>query len=290
MIPFNLPGDRELHEAFPYTFKIHRLTADVPPHTHNFLEYTYAFYGRGTEIINGIERPIQAGTFTLLLPHQVHQIRITRGQELHLYVGAIGLQAIYGSDDAADASLNELLLRAGTEGEPSYQLDEGISRQLLPIFETMHQEILGNRPLSQLMFKTKLTEAFIFLERSCFTKKDTETYSAPKHKKGKMWEMILYVYQHFREDICLESLGQRFYLSVPHISASFKTAIGDNFHHFLEKIRISHACSLLISSDASVTSVCFEVGFSSYPTFSRVFKERLGMTPTAYRKLHHSSH
>lgn len=287
MIPFNLPGDQELHDAFPYTFKIHKLNADVPPHTHNFLEYTYAFYGSGTEIINGIERPIGPGTFTLLLPHQVHQIKIDRGHELHLYIGAIGLQAIYGSDDSA-VSFSDILLRAGTEGEPSYQLENELSGQLLPIFERMHQEILTNRPLSQLMFLTKLTEALILLERGCFTMKDMDTYRTP-NKKGKMWEIILYVYQHFRDDIKLESLAERFYLSVPHISSSFKSIIGENFHHFLEKIRISHACSLLISSNEPVTSVCYEVGFTSYATFSRVFKERLSMSPSAYRKLNHGA-
>lgn len=31
MIPFNLPGDQELHQSFPYTLRIHKLTADVPP-------------------------------------------------------------------------------------------------------------------------------------------------------------------------------------------------------------------------------------------------------------------
>ncbi|MDR6550612.1 AraC family transcriptional regulator [Paenibacillus qinlingensis] len=286
MIPFNLPGDQELHEAFPYTFKIHKLTADIPPHTHNFLEYTYAFYGSGTEIINGIERPIGPGTFTLLLPHQVHQIRIVRGQELHLYVGAIGLQAIYSSDEST-AAFSDLLLRAGTEGEPSYQLEDELSKLLLPIFQSMHQEILSHQPLSQLMFKTKLTEAFILLERNCFAHPDTPTQTTPKHRKGKMWEIILFVYRHFREDIKLETLAERFYLSVPHISTSFKSLIGDNFHNFLEKIRISHACSLLISSNIPVTSVCFEVGFTSYSTFSRVFRERLTMSPSDYRKLNH---
>ncbi|WP_397356810.1 helix-turn-helix domain-containing protein [Paenibacillus sp. N3.4] len=61
--------------------------------------------------------------------------------------------------------------------------------------------------------------------------------------------------------------------------------MGDNFHSFLEKIRISHACSLLISSNETVTSICFEVGFTSFSTFSRVFQARFLMSPTSYRKL-----
>ncbi|OCT12192.1 hypothetical protein A8709_30575 [Paenibacillus pectinilyticus] len=217
----------------------------------------------------------------------MHQIKIPRGQELHLYVGAIGPQAIYGSDDSS--AFSEILLRAGTEGEPSYQLEDELTNQLLPIFQRMHQEILSNQPFCQQMFITKFTEALILLERGCFAKNDNETHRNPKHKKGKMWEIILYVYQHFRDDMKLESLAERFYVSVPHISTSFKPIIGDNFHDFLEKIRISHACSLLISSHASVITVGFEVGFTSYSTFSRVFKERLNMSPSAYRKLNQGS-
>lgn len=280
MIPFNLPGDQELHGSFPHTFKIHRLTGDVPPHTHNFIEYTYVFHGRGVEIIDGVECPIQVGTFTLLLPHQVHEIRIAPGDELHLYIGAIGLQALFGSDDSAIAC-NELLLRAGMEGKPSYLLTDTLREMLLPIFASMYEEMQSAQPWSQLMFKAKLFEALILLDRHCFQLREPE---APRNKRGKMQDLILYVYQNYREDIKLIHLAERFYLSVPHISASFKRYSGDHFHSFLEKIRISHACGLLASSNESVTSICYEVGFTSYSTFSRVFQERLGMSASAYRR------
>jgi AraC-like DNA-binding protein/mannose-6-phosphate isomerase-like protein (cupin superfamily) len=288
MIPFNLPGDQELHGRFPFTFKIHKLTADVPQHTHNFIEYTYVFYGKGIEIIDGVECPIQAGTFTLLLPHQVHQIRIPPGEELHLYIGAIGLQALFGSDDSAVA-FNELLLRTGMQGNPSYSLHDALSAELLPIFGAMYEEIQSARSWNQLMFKAKLFEALILLDRHCFRIKEPEAPRTPSNKKGKIRDIILYVYQNYREDIKLVTLAERFYLSVPHISASFKLYSGDHFHNFLEKIRISHACSLLASSNESVTSICYEVGFTSYSTFSRVFQERLHMSATAYRKVYQIS-
>ncbi|TXK74512.1 helix-turn-helix transcriptional regulator [Paenibacillus sp. N3.4] len=149
----------------------------------------------------------------------------------------------------------------------------------------MRKEIQNNRSWGQLLFITKLTEALILLDRCCFNSKDKETHITPVPKKGIMWEIILYVYQNFCEDIKLETIAERFHLSVPHISSSFKHFIGDNFHSFLEKIRISHACSLLISSNETVTSICFEVGFTSFSTFSRVFQARFLMSPTSYRKL-----
>jgi AraC-like DNA-binding protein len=40
---------------------------------------------------------------------------------------------------------------------------------------------------------------------------------------------------------------------------------------------------LLRETDRSVTDVCFDVGFTSLGTFSRLFREIVGETPTAYR-------
>ncbi|THF83269.1 AraC family transcriptional regulator [Cohnella fermenti] len=284
MIPFHLPGDLELHGSFPFTLKIHELNDDVPPHTHSFIEYTYVISGSATEIVNGTPRPLEVGTFTLLLPHQVHQIRIPKGTELRLYVGAIGLQALFAPDDTS-AAFHELLLRAGASGEPSYALEESLASRIHAILAYMYEEIRSDRQRSRLMFKAKLTEALILIERSCFPLPDEGPAGATFNRKGKMREIVQYVYEHYREDINLSSLSEKFQLSVPHISSSFKRFIGDNFHSFLEKIRISHACSLLTAGNETVTAICFEVGFVSYPTFARVFQSRLGMSPIAYRKL-----
>jgi AraC-like DNA-binding protein len=41
---------------------------------------------------------------------------------------------------------------------------------------------------------------------------------------------------------------------------------------------------LLRAGDRAVTDVCLDVGFSSLGTFSRIFREIVGESPTDYRK------
>jgi AraC-like DNA-binding protein len=41
---------------------------------------------------------------------------------------------------------------------------------------------------------------------------------------------------------------------------------------------------LLRSTDRTVTDVCMSVGFSSLGTFSRVFREIVGESPSTYRR------
>lgn len=40
---------------------------------------------------------------------------------------------------------------------------------------------------------------------------------------------------------------------------------------------------LLRETDRSVTDICFDVGFTSLGTFSRMFREIVGETPSGYR-------
>ena len=41
---------------------------------------------------------------------------------------------------------------------------------------------------------------------------------------------------------------------------------------------------LLRETDRSVTDICLDIGFSSLGTFSRMFREIVGETPSAYRQ------
>ncbi|MBG9791533.1 AraC family transcriptional regulator [Paenibacillus dendritiformis] len=283
MFPDNLHGDEEIHGEFPFTLKIHRLKGTVPAHVHHFIEYTYAIKGRGTERINGVEKELAPGTFTLLFPHQVHEIDIPPGEELVLYVGAIGLKAFFGAGDSF-LTLHRLLKDAENDVHSTYALDDATAGGMLPLLHQMYDEIREEKPWSRTMFLAKLTQLFVLFERYRLERMERcqEGYSGMQ-RRG-MWEVIHYVYQNFKEDITLEMLAERFSYSVPYISAAFKQAVGENYYSFLERNRTAHACNLLIGTDMKITDVAYEAGFKSYPTFVRVFQARMGMSPTAYRK------
>ncbi|MFD0673805.1 AraC family transcriptional regulator [Cohnella sp. GCM10027633] len=283
-IPKHLHGDQEIHGEFPHTLKIHHLTGHVPAHVHNFIEYTYAFQGRATEIINGIERPLLPGTFTLLFPHQVHEIRFAPGEEVFLYIGAIGLQAFFDRTDTL-LSLQRLLRDAENDWNTSYALEGEAASDMLALLKRMHEELLGGQAWHQVLYVSKLFEVFVRLDRHRLAAgmRNRPAGSASPRPTG-MWDVIKHVYQHYREPISLRSLADRFGFAVPYISAAFKELTGENYSRFLERIRLAHARNLLLGSKMKVADVCYEVGFSSYPTFARVFLARTGMSPTDFRK------
>lgn len=53
---------------------------------------------------------------------------------------------------------------------------------------------------------------------------------------------------------------------------------------FLHSWRLREACARLRAEPASsVTSIALEVGYGSIGPFNRAFKQRIGLTPTAFR-------
>ena len=60
-----------------------------------------------------------------------------------------------------------------------------------------------------------------------------------------------------------------------------------NFNAFLHAWRIDEACERLAREDQDhlpVLTIALDVGFGSVGPFNRAFKQRTGMTPTAWRK------
>ena len=49
-------------------------------------------------------------------------------------------------------------------------------------------------------------------------------------------------------------------------------------HHLLEKAK-----TLLVSSDKSISEIAYELGFEYPQNFSKLFKKKVGMSPTLYR-------
>jgi len=64
----------------------------------------------------------------------------------------------------------------------------------------------------------------------------------------------------------------------------FEAVFGTTPHRFRTQLRIDRAKVLLATDRHSVTDVCLDVGFSSLGSFSALFSERVGVSPTSYRR------
>jgi len=62
----------------------------------------------------------------------------------------------------------------------------------------------------------------------------------------------------------------------------FKLRTGKTYTNFLNEVRVSNACKMLIEKEKSIQEICFETGFANLSHFNRTFKRITGKTPTRY--------
>ncbi len=83
----------------------------------------------------------------------------------------------------------------------------------------------------------------------------------------------------------VETLAEISNFSLFHFARLFRSLIGIPPGEFLTALRYDRAKELLLTTDLSVTDICFEVGYDSLGTFSSRFKQLVGVGPAGFRAL-----
>jgi AraC-like DNA-binding protein len=82
--------------------------------------------------------------------------------------------------------------------------------------------------------------------------------------------------------VSLEDTARAACLSRYHFHRAFTRAFRKTPHVYLTEVRLARAHGLL-RAGASVAEACTEVGFTSTPSFSRLFRTAYGVPPSAVR-------
>lgn len=267
----------------PLHISLNRLSNGFRAHRHDFLEFSYVVDGTGYETINETKHAMLPGTFTFVQPYQVHEIFTSPGSQLKLY------NCMFSMDLLMESSAGEGLLRfidpAGAA--PYVQLSGAENDRMKWLVEDMYREYAENQPWRQTMLQLRLKEILVLFDR--VRRRTGSNAGEPAHdarlSEGRKWPVIHYIHQHYQDDLALSDLAGRFSLSVSRISEVIKETTGQTYVQFLRDLRIRHACGLLASTEMSVAEIAMEVGYGSYKTFSRVFRESKGLAPKDYRRI-----
>ena len=88
----------------------------------------------------------------------------------------------------------------------------------------------------------------------------------------------------FRFNLSLEEYAQLCHRSLSSFKRDFQAHFHDPPGKWLLGKRLDYSAALLHTSKMNVTEIAFESGFEDVSHFSRVFKERFGVPPLAYRQ------
>ena len=84
------------------------------------------------------------------------------------------------------------------------------------------------------------------------------------------------------EDLSIEALCNEMGLSRAKLFRDVKKITGKTVSNFIKDIRLEKAKHYLDDNPRSVSEVAYTIGFKSHAHFSRSFKEKFGVSPSAY--------
>lgn len=93
-----------------------------------------------------------------------------------------------------------------------------------------------------------------------------------------------YISKNLAEDLSLNRVAEKIFISPQYLSKVFKDETGMNFVDYVTQTRMEKAKEMLTSTNENIETIAGKVGYNTPHYFIKKFKERYGVTPRNYRQ------
>jgi len=104
------------------------------------------------------------------------------------------------------------------------------------------------------------------------------------HHDSEILKIQIWLEKQLHQPVSMENLVQEFGLSTRNFIRRFKEATQQTPIQYLQNLRLERAKHLLESSQETFEQITYRVGLQDANSFRKLFKQRVGVTPGAYRK------
>ena len=236
-------------------------------HTHDACELFIFLRGKGKFLIEGNEYPLSRGDIMLMRPAESHYIDIDTSRPYERFSVHFN-EDFFGTFDKDNLLLKAFFNReAGTFNH--YSRDD------------------FNPEIYNLLTENLLCESdHRYLQVSCYLlpllneiynvyKSNIDTVSLGS---SPIQQIVRYINNHINDNITLDTICKKFYISKPQLCRSFKSATGSTVQNYINAKRLVNAKRML-SSGISPTRAAQLNGFNDYSVFYRAFCKEYGKAP-----------
>ncbi len=278
-IPFHIPKTHR---------EVFRVQCDTLPyfydrlHLHNEIQFTLIEAGTGTLIAGDYVGRFNPGDVYIIGKQLPHVFRC----DSHYYTNEVGVSGISVFFDESYAGIEfwendelqeakEWLNRSGQGYAAQGSINEkmgSLLRQMVPL-GGLDKLIAGFNLLrlgheSQELVPLSLQDAKNFRKEILGERID---------------RVIRFTFREHHRPILIEEVASLVSLSPSAFCRFFKLRTRKTYLTFINEIRISHACRLLVTTDLPVSEICYRVGFNNISHFNDYFKKLKSTTPTTFR-------
>lgn len=255
-----------------------------PEHSHNYVEIIYMCSGSQRHIINGsAEVLLKTGEILLLNQHASHQTDAAGMNDIAINLIILPQFFITALEMiGADNKISQFLFSglAGKGYEISY-MHFNVA-DVLPVqnlMENLIWSVVNSQPNRRNI--NQITMGLLFLQLLGCTE-HLVAGGAETAADSIVMSALSEIEQNY-PDAELNNVAKRCNVSEAYVSSLVKKATGKTFKEHLMEKRLSKAAVLLRTTALSVSDIIVAVGYENTSHFHRIFAEKYGMTPKAYR-------
>ena len=101
--------------------------------------------------------------------------------------------------------------------------------------------------------------------------------------KSGIQKAVIYIDEHFEENLSLSSLSAQFHVESSYFSKMFRKETGENLMLYICRKRMEKAIEYMRNTERSLTEIAFMVGYDDYTYFNKVFRKMMSISPREFR-------
>lgn len=275
------PRQYMLSKDFELYYYEDRSIPKVDIHTHDYYEFYFFLEGDIEMQIGENMYPVRYGDIMLIPPHHFHR-PIIKSQDTPYRRFVFWISQEY-CNHLLQSSPDYAYIMQYVEIEKHYIFHTDqitfntVQSKLLRLLEEMRSQKFGR----DAQIAVCINDLVLNLNRLAY-EQNTPNRKNPEYLLYQ--QLAEYIEDHLEEDLSLETLAKKFYVSKYHIAHVFKDNMGLSIHQYITKKRLN-LCQEAISGGTSITDAYHRFGFGDYSSFYRAFKKEYGISPKDYRDM-----
>jgi len=254
-----------------------------PWHFHPEFEMLYVIEGSGTRFVADNIEEFKSGDLTLLgstLPHfwRSDEKYLKNEEDLRVKYVVIQFPSDFFKCEIQSYPeyhlIGDLLKRASRGVWFSPGFSEKVRKKVLKVANSIgFKRVIGMQELLHEMAKTNEYRLLA-----------GELYQPESHNLSnfRLAKVIQFLNTNYQQKIELEKVAEIANLHPAAFCRFFKEKSGKPLSEYVNDLRISYACRLIIDGKLSVSQISYESGFNNLSNFNRTFKKHTGLAPTQY--------
>ena len=241
--------------------------------------FIYYLKGEGNIKIEGKIYDIHEGDIAMISPSELYRCEIYA----ETYHERIVLRVDYSIFDNFSIDARELVA-------PFFKREKGcanlVSREnvdgkgLGKLFCDLLELVSAETPSKNLLAVCKTMELLDILKDQIKTAQKTQK---PKRENPLINNVILYINDHFCDNISVSDIASVFSVNESYLSHLFKEFVGVSPWNYIISKRINHFNSLILKS-YTIEEAFAASGFQNYSNFFRLYKKYMNITPSEFRR------